>query len=254
MDTPPIIKTEDLTVTFGGNTAVNQVSLDVKPNIFLSIIGPNGAGKTTFFNLISGQYQSTSGRILFRGHDITRKDVADRAKMGMGRSFQLTAYYPHLTVLQNVCLAVQQVHEKSWVFWKPTRDFEEIEDEAYAILQSVMLDKKWSRVANTISHGEQRKLEIAVLLAMQPEVMLLDEPTAGMAIEEVPTVLDLLEELKDQHNRTMILVEHKMDMILRFSDEIAVLQEGRLIAHDVPDAIMDNKQVQAAYLGKAYED
>ena len=250
----PILEISNLTISFGGNIAVNDVSLQVMPNRFISLIGPNGAGKTTFFNMISGQYQPIGGKISLKSQDITHLSVAETAQLGVGRSFQLASYYPNLTVLENVCLAIQYVKKKGWTFWKKTTEFPQFEDQAYDILKSVLLENKWNHFATTLSHGEQRKLEIAILLGMDAELLLLDEPTAGMSIEEVPTILDLLESLKDQRNRTILLVEHKIDMVIRLSDEIAVLQDGRLIAFDKPDEIMQNKQVQAAYLGKAYEE
>lgn len=249
-----ILEISNLTIKFGGNIAVNDVTFDVEKHQFVSLIGPNGAGKTTLFNMISGQYQPTSGSVRFKGEDITSYGVAETAQLGIGRSFQLASYYPNLTVLENVCLAIQYLKKKGWCFWKKTDDFPEFEDQAYEILQQVLLDNKWDHLAITLSHGEQRKLEIAILLGMEPEIMLLDEPTAGMSVEDVPAILDLLESLKDKRNRTMLLVEHKIDMVTRLSDDIAVLQEGRLIAYDKPEEIMKNKQVQAAYLGKAYEE
>ena len=249
----PILEISNLTINFGGNIAVNDVSLEVMPNRFVSLIGPNGAGKTTFFNMISGQYQPTSGSIRLKGRDITPLGVAETAQLGVGRSFQLASYYPNLSVLENVCLAIQFVKKKGWCFWKNNTSFPEIEDQAYDILEQVLLDNKWNHFAITLSHGEQRKLEIAILLGMDPEIMLLDEPTAGMSIEEVPAILDLMESLRDRRDRTILLVEHKIDMVLRLSDEIAVLQDGRLIAYDRPQEIMKDKQVQAAYLGGVHD-
>jgi len=249
-----VLQISDLTMNFGGNIAVNGVSLDVSQNRFVSLIGPNGAGKTTLFNMISGQYLPTQGSIRFKGADITHLGVAETAQLGIGRSFQLASYYPNLTVLENVIMAVQYKQKKGWLFWRSVNDFPEIADRAYEILETVLLNDKWSDFAISLSHGEQRKLEIAILLGMDPEVMLLDEPTAGMSIEEVPTILDLLESIRDKRDRTIMLVEHKIDMVKRLSDEIAVLQEGRLIAYDTPDAIMNNPQVRAAYLGRAHDE
>lgn len=248
-----MIELSNLTVKFGGNTAVDDVSLTVDPNQFVSIIGPNGAGKTTLFNLITGQYRPTGGSIHLNGQDITPLSVAQRAQLGIGRSFQLAAYYPDLTVLDNVALAVQRVQKKSWVFWKPQHHFKEIREQAYEMLKQVFLEKKWDKEAKTLSHGEQRKLEIGILLGMAAEILVLDEPTAGMSIEEVPLILDMIEALKDERKRTILLVEHKLDMIMRLSDAIVVMHEGRLIAYDEPEAIVSNQQVQAAYLGKSYE-
>jgi len=252
-DSATVLRTTKLTMNFGGNIAVNGVNLEVGRNHFVSLIGPNGAGKTTLFNMISGQYLPTEGSIHFKDREITRLGVAETARLGIGRSFQLASYYPNLTVLENVIMAVQQQQKKGWYFWKSAVDFPEIADRAYEILETVLLDQKWHQFASGLGHGEQRKLEIAILLGMDPEVMLLDEPTAGMSVEEVPAILDLLESIRDRRDRTIMLVEHKIDMVIRLSDEIAVLQDGRLIAYDTPDAIMNNPQVQAAYLGKAYD-
>ncbi len=249
-----VLQVSELTMNFGGNIAVDKVSLEIGQNQFVSLIGPNGAGKTTLFNMISGQYQPTNGSIYFKGNDITDLGVAETAQMGVGRSFQLASYYPNLTVLENVVMAVQHTQKKGWYFWRSVNDFPEIADRAYEILETVLLSDKWAHFAASLSHGEQRKLEIAILLGMDPEVMLLDEPTAGMSVEEVPAILDLLEAIRDERNRTIMLVEHKIDMVIRLSDEIAVLQEGRLIAYDAPEAIMKNPQVQAAYLGKSHEE
>lgn len=248
---PTILRTSGLTMNFGGNVAVDSVSLEVGRNRFVSLIGPNGAGKTTLFNMISGQYEPTQGSIHFKEMDITDLDVAETAQLGIGRSFQLASFYPNLTVLENVVMAVQHTQKKGWQFWRSVHDFPEIADRAYEILETVLLEKKWHQFASSLGHGEQRKLEIAILLGMDPEVMLLDEPTAGMSIEEVPAILDLLESIRDRRDRTIMLVEHKIDMVIRLSDEIAVLQDGRLIAFDTPDSIMNNPQVQAAYLGRS---
>ncbi len=248
-----ILKISDLTINFGGNYAVRDVNLDIAENRFVSVIGPNGAGKTTLFNMISGQYQPTAGAIFLKGKDITALGIAETARLGIGRSFQLASFYPDLTVLENVCMALQLVVGNSWCFWKKTTDFPELEDQSYDILKQVLLATKWNHVAKTLSHGELRKLEIGILLSMNPKIMLLDEPTAGMSVEDVPAILDLLEGIKDKRDRTIMLVEHKMDMVIRLSDEIAVLQEGNLIAFAGPQEIIQNQKVQAAYLGKTYE-
>ncbi|NQU63452.1 MAG: ATP-binding cassette domain-containing protein, partial [SAR324 cluster bacterium] len=177
----PLLALANLTIKFGGNVAVNNVNLAVLPYQFVSVIGPNGAGKTTLFNMISGQYQATDGTIHLKGKDITALGVAETAQLGVGRSFQLAAYYPNLSILENVCLAIQFVNKSGWCFWKKTDAFPEFEDQAYEILKQVFLEAKWNHFAATLSHGEQRKLEIAILLGLDPEIMLLDEPTAGMS-------------------------------------------------------------------------
>ena len=249
MTTTPVIETRDLTVQFGGNIAVNQVNLQFEEFSLKSIIGPNGAGKTTLFNLLSGQYKPTSGQVLFKGKDVTKLDPAARTKMGMGRSFQLTNIFPSLTVLENVRLALQSQADVGLIFWRHWRSYTDLEDKAYELLKQVLLEDRWSQAASTLTHGEQRKLEIAILLGLDPAVLLLDEPTAGMSIEEVPAILEIIQDLKAAKNRTILLVEHKFDMIMQVSDSIAVLKEGSLLVDDTPEAVSNNAEVQAAYLG-----
>ncbi len=244
-----IIETKDLTIRFGGHVAVDHVTLQIPPYIFKSIIGPNGAGKTTFFNMVSGQYRPTDGRVFFKGKDITHLSPALRTKLGIGRSFQLTNVFLSLTVLENVRLAIQSQRNIGFNFWKNYLHFSEFEDRAYELLEMVLLNTKWNVPASSLTHGEQRKLEIAILLALEPEVLLLDEPTAGMALEEVPSILEILKNIKDKKNKTILLVEHKMDVLMALSDSIAVLHEGKLIADDAPEAISKNQEVQEAYFG-----
>jgi len=270
MHADPIVETKDLTIRFGGHIAVNQVNLQVEAFAMKSIIGPNGAGKTTLFNLMTGQYKPASGQIFLKGEDITPLSAVARTRLGMGRSFQLTNIFPVLTVLENVRVAIQSREGVGLNFWRNYLHFSGMEDEAYEILKDVLLDEKWAMPASSLTHGEQRKLEmdekwampasslthgeqrkleIAILLALKPEILFLDEPTAGMSQEEVPAILDILRRIKDAKNRTMLLVEHKMDMIMTLSDTIAVLQEGELIADGPPNEIYKNRAVQEAYLG-----
>jgi branched-chain amino acid transport system ATP-binding protein len=249
MSEPPIIETKDLTIRFGGHVAVDHVNLQIPPYIFKSIIGPNGAGKTTFFNMVSGQYRPSDGRVFFKGKDITHLSPDLRTKLGIGRSFQLTNVFLSLTVLENVRLAIQSQRNIGFNFWKNYLHFSEFEDRAYELLEMVLLNTKWNVPASSLTHGEQRKLEIAILLALEPEVLLLDEPTAGMALEEVPSILEILKNIKDKKNKTILLVEHKMDVLMALSDSIAVLHEGKLIADDAPEAISKNQEVQEAYFG-----
>ena len=245
----PIIETKDLTIRFGGHVAVDHVNLFVEPFTLKSIIGPNGAGKTTFFNLLTGQYKPTEGKVFLNGRDITGLSPAMRTRLGMGRSFQLTNIFPVLSVLENVRVAIQSRRGFGLNFWRNYLHFAETEDEAYAILKEVLLDDKWSVPASSLTHGEQRKLELAILMALEPQILFLDEPTAGMSQEEVPAILEILEKIKSFKDRTILLVEHKMDMIMTLSDSIAVLQDGRLIADGDPYAIHRSKEVQEAYLG-----
>ena len=252
MDSPgpiPIVETRDLTIRFGGQVAVDRVNLRVEPCVLKSIIGPNGAGKTTLFNLITGQYRPTEGRILLKGRDITHLGPSRRTRLGMGRSFQLTNIFHNLSVLENVRVAVQSRKGMGFNFWNHYRHFPELEEEALELLGDVLLDDKRNVPASELTHGEQRKLEIAILLSLNPEILFLDEPTAGMGQEEVPAILEILERIKARRDRTVLLVEHKMDMIMALSDTIAVLQNGALIAEGDPDEIYRSRAVKEAYLG-----
>ncbi|HET8576767.1 MAG TPA: ABC transporter ATP-binding protein [Methylomirabilota bacterium] len=231
--------------------AVDHVGLDVPPATLKSIIGPNGAGKTTFFNLLSGQYRPSEGRIEFKGRDVTSLGAAARTKLGIGRSFQLTNIFPTLTVLENVRLAVQAQRGLGFNAWRNYRHFAELEDRAYALLETVLLEAKWRAPAGELAHGEKRKLELGILLALEPELLLLDEPTAGMSLEEVPTIIALIERIKARRDKTILLVEHKIDMVMALSDSIAVLKDGRLIADGPPAAVSADPAVQAAYFGGA---
>jgi branched-chain amino acid transport system ATP-binding protein len=199
--------------------------------------------------MLTGQYKPTAGRVFLKGRDITDLGPALRTKLGMGRSFQLTNIFPLLSVLENVRIAVQSREGFGLNFWRNYRHFSEVEDEAYAILGEVLLNDRWNSDSASLTHGEKRKLEIAILFALKPEILFLDEPTAGMGQEEVPAILEILNKIKDARDRTILLVEHKMDMIMSLSDTIMVLQEGRLIADGAPDEIYRNKAVQEAYLG-----
>ena len=229
--------------------AVDHVSLEVARGTLKSIIGPNGAGKTTFFNLLSGQYRPSEGRIAFEGRDITTWTAAARARLGIGRSFQLTNVFPTLSVLENVRLAVQARQGLGLVAWRDYRRFPELEDRAYALLAEVLLESKWAAPAGTLAHGEKRKLELGILLALEPTLLLLDEPTAGMSLEEVPAIVALIDRIRSRRAQTILLVEHKIDMVMSLSDTIAVLKDGRLIADATPAAIAGNPEVQAAYFG-----
>jgi branched-chain amino acid transport system ATP-binding protein len=245
----PIIETRDLAIRFGGHVAVNHVNFRVEPCTLKSIIGPNGAGKTTFFNLLTGQYKPTAGKVFFKGRDITDLGPAMRTRLGMGRSFQLTNIFPVLSVLENVRVAIQSRQGFGLNFWRNYLHFSATEDQAYSILKDLLLDDKWAAPASALTHGEQRKLELAILMALEPNILFLDEPTAGMSQEEVPAILEILDKIKSSRDRTILLVEHKMDMIMALSDSIAVLQDGRLIADGDPDTIHRSKEVQEAYLG-----
>ena len=228
---------------------MDHVTLDVAPSTLKSIIGPNGAGKTTFFNLLSGQYRPSEGRVAFKGRDVTALGAAARTRLGIGRSFQLTNIFPTLSVLENVRLAAQARCGLGFNAWRDYRRFPELEDRAYELLEAVLLEAKWAQPAGELAHGEKRKLEVGILLALEPEVLLLDEPTAGMSLEEVPAIIALIERIKARRDKTILLVEHKIDMVMALSDSIAVLKDGRLIADGAPEAVSADPQVQAAYFG-----
>lgn len=249
-----LIETKDLTITFGGHTAVDKVTISVPRNHFKSIIGPNGAGKTTFFNLLSGQLMPSSGSIRLNGKDITKYSPTKRTREGIGRSFQITNVFPNLTVLENVRLAVQSQAGNRYRMFSHFKRFEEYEAKAIDWLRMVLLEDKKDSIAKNLAHGEKRKLEIAMLLALETEILLLDEPTAGMSLEEVPAILEVIRKIKEQGNRTIILIEHKMDMILDLSDSVMVLFNGRLLADGTPEDIMQNELVQSAYLGGLYDE
>ncbi|OZM58368.1 ABC transporter ATP-binding protein [Lottiidibacillus patelloidae] len=250
----PILKTEDLTISFGGHVAVDGVSLEVKPNTFKSIIGPNGAGKTTFFNLLSGQLKPTKGKVIFKGTDITNLSPTIRTRKGIGRSFQITNVFPNLTVLENVRLAVQSQKNVFYNMYRHVNQDPTMKEIAMNWLEKVLLDNKAHTLAKNLAHGEKRKLELAMLLALETELLLLDEPTAGMSLEEVPAILDVIRKLKEEKNRTIILIEHKMDMVLDLSDSLMVLFHGELLADGSPEEIMNNELVQSAYLGGLSHD
>lgn len=244
-----IIQTQDLTVRFGGHTAVDHVTLEITPRTFTSIIGPNGAGKTTFFNLISGMLAPHEGQVFFKGCDITALAAHQRVRLGMGRCFQITNVFPNLSAAENVRLAVQAKEGIHYNIMRYYLKYRKCHEQALELLEKVALAPKAGVLAKNLSHGEKRKLEIAVILALEPEVLLLDEPTAGMSLEEVPVILELLAGIKEKEQKTILLVEHKMDMVLSLSDEIVVLFNGALLTKGNPREIMQNEQVQKAYLG-----
>lgn len=249
-----ILETKNLSITFGGHTAVDSVSISVPPNHFKSIIGPNGAGKTTFFNLLSGQLTPTEGQVFFKGNEITRLPPTKRTRAGIGRSFQITNVFPNLTVMENVRLAVQSHEGIRYQMLKHFRSYNKFEDQAEEWLKLVLLDDRKDALARNLAHGEKRKLEIAMLLALNTEVLLLDEPTAGMSLEEVPAILDVIRKIKQRGDRTIVLIEHKMDMIMDLSDTIMVLFNGALLADGTPEEIMKNETVQSAYLGGLHSE
>lgn len=253
MTTSPILSTQDLTVRFGGHVAVDAVTCDFHVGQLTAIVGPNGAGKTTYFNLISGQIPASAGRVFLKGRDIGSMSVSSRTRAGIGRAFQLTNLFPNLSVLENVRLVVQAKSGRSFNLWSMVSGHQDLTDQAEAILRRVRLLEQRHQVVSELSHGNQRKLEVALLIALDPAVYMFDEPTAGMSVDEAPVVLDLIEELKDQRDRTILLVEHKMDVIRTLADRIIVLHNGALAADGPPAEVMASDVVQEAYMGRGLE-
>ncbi|UVW30196.1 ABC transporter ATP-binding protein [Massilia sp. H6] len=245
----PSLSTRDLTIRFGGHVAVNGVTADFYPGTLTVIVGPNGAGKTTYFNLVSGQLPASSGQVLVNGQDLTRAGAARRTRMGIGRAFQLTNLFPNLSVIENVRLAVQSRAGMGLNFFSIWSSHKGLIERAEHYLERVSLSAKRDAWVGTLSHGDQRKLEVAILLALEPSIMMFDEPTAGMSVDEVPVVLDLIQSVKAERNKTVLLVEHKMDVVRALADRIIVLHNGTLVADGNPAQVMQSKIVQEAYLG-----
>ena len=247
------LETRDLTIRFGGHVAVDRVSCAFRPGELTAIVGPNGAGKTTYFNLMSGQLSATSGSVLINGRDVTDLSAPRRARLGIGRAFQLTNLFPNLSVEENVRLATQAragVHYNMLRTWLDRRD---LIAKAQATLVEVGLAGRAAQRASSLSHGDQRKLEVAMMMALEPDILMFDEPTAGMSVDEVPVVLDLIARLKQDKTKTILLVEHKMDVVRSLADRIIVLVNGRLSADGPPAEVIASPIVQEAYLGVARE-
>jgi len=247
----PVLATRGLTVRFGGHVAVDGVSAAFDPGTLTAIVGPNGAGKTTYFNMISGQLTATAGSVHLFGEDVTRLGAPQRAQRGIGRAFQLTQLFPSLTVLENVRLAVQSRARVGLHLLSLWSGHVELIEKAEHYLHRVSLLERRDAPASELSHGEQRRLEVAILLALEPQVLMFDEPTAGMSVDEVPIVLDLIRHIKEQGDRTVLLVEHKLEVVRSLADRIMVLHDGRLVADGEPAAVMASPLVREAYLGAA---
>lgn len=245
----PVLETHGLTIRFGGHVAVNAVSCAFRPGTLTAIVGPNGAGKTTYFNLISGQLRASRGRVSLYGEDITSLGAPARTRRGIGRAFQLTNLFPRLTVLENVRLAVQARAGLGKDLFSMWGRHVELVERAEHTLHRVSLADKRELAAATLPHGDQRKLEVAILLALEPEVFMFDEPTAGMSVDEVPVILELIEHIKAQGDKTVLLVEHKMDVVRSLADRIIVLHQGELVADGAPEEVIASPIVQEAYLG-----
>ena len=252
-----MLETKNLTIRFGGHVAVDGVSCAFQPGTLTAIVGPNGAGKTTYFNLISGQLPATEGRVFLDGRDLSGLPASARTRAGLGRAFQLTNLFPHLSVLENVRLAVQArregSHRRGLNLWSIWSDHAALTARALEILSTVSMTAQQALPVAGLPHGDQRKLEVALLMALEPSVYMFDEPTAGMGHDEAPVILDLIRQLKKDRTKTILLVEHKMDVVRELADRIIVLHNGTLVADGEPAEVIALPIVQEAYLGKARE-
>lgn len=242
-----ILETSDLTKEFKGFTAVSKVNLKVRRGSIHALIGPNGAGKTTCFNLLTKFLTPTSGTIHFNGHDITHEKPAQIARRGVIRSFQISAVFPHLSVLENVRIGLQRRLGTEFHFWRSERTLRQLDAEAMALLTEVGLEDFAEEVTVNLSYGRKRALEIATTLAMEPELMLLDEPTQGMGHEDVDRVMHLIKKVSE--GRTILMVEHNMKVISSIADRITVLQRGAVLAEGAYAEVSRNPQVMEAYMG-----
>jgi len=246
-----ILRTENLTKSFGGLVAVSNVNLKVVQGTVHAIIGPNGAGKTTLFNLITGVLKPTSGKVYFEDRDITGKPPHYISSLGLTRSFQIYSIFPNLTVLENIRLAVQAKWKNvRWDFFHPTSHYKDVVWEAMRIASITGLYGKTNILASSLTPGDKRKLEIAIALAGNPKLIALDEPTAGVSLEEVAPIVRLIKKLRDEMKKTVVVIEHKIDVVLEVADKVSVMNQGSILAEGSPKEIVENREVQKIYLGE----
>ncbi|MDE2363905.1 MAG: ABC transporter ATP-binding protein [Hyphomicrobiales bacterium] len=242
-----VLETEGLTKEFAGFTAVKDVSLRVRRGSIHALIGPNGAGKTTCFNLLTKFLEPTGGKITYKGRDITSMKPADVARLGLIRSFQISAVFPHLTALENVRVALQRDRGNSFDFWRSKKVLDVYNDRARALLDDVGLSEYADTVAVEMPYGRKRALEIATTLALDPEMMLLDEPMAGMGHEDIDKIAALIKRVSA--NRTILMVEHNLNVVANLSDRITVLTRGQVLAEGDYATVSKNPEVRQAYMG-----
>ena len=250
MTTGALLQVNDLVKQFGALRATDQVTLDVQSGEIHALIGPNGAGKTSLIAQLSGHLQSDSGQIFFAGQEVTATPTHERVRRGLARSFQITRLSKSFTVLDNVALSVQARSGHSFSFWRPVRSEKALTDQAMAVLQDLGLQDRAQDPASELSHGEQRVLELGLAVATRPKLLLLDEPMAGAGPLESERIVNLIQQLRSQVS--ILLIEHDMDAVFRLADRISVLVNGALIATGTPEAIRNNPQVIAAYLGEEH--
>jgi branched-chain amino acid transport system ATP-binding protein len=245
-----LLRTESLTKSFAGFVAVQSVSLDVRRGTIHALIGPNGAGKTTFFNLLTRFLPATSGRIFYKDQDITKSPAHDIARLGLVRSFQISAVFPHLTVLENVRVALQRFRTDNYFFWRADTVLNEMNDRARALLADVGLEAQAGLIAAELSYGRKRALEVATTLALDPELLLLDEPTSGMAHEDIGRIVELIRRVAV--NRTVLMVEHNLSVVADLSHRITVMQRGEILADGTYAEVSKNPAVIEAYMGTGH--
>jgi branched-chain amino acid transport system ATP-binding protein len=246
----PILATRNLGLDIGGATIVADVDLEVGAGELLGIIGPNGAGKTSLFNLLSGLYRPTAGSIELAGRDVTNDPPYRRTQAGLGRTFQISSVFPRLTSLENVRLAAEARLGGAMRVWRRASRVREAVERAGWGLDRVGLGSRKLTLAGSLSHGDKRKLELAMLLAADPDVVLLDEPMAGVSVEEIPGLVEVIRSVQAEEGKTVLMVEHHIAVVTGIAERIAVMHHGRLLAVDTTDRIMENEEVQAAYLGE----
>jgi branched-chain amino acid transport system ATP-binding protein len=246
-----LLSVEGVGKDFGHFTAVREVSLAVRRGELKAIIGPNGAGKTTLFNMLSGEIKPSRGRIVYRGEDIANYPTYELAHVGIGRSFQVTNVFRGLTVLENVRIAVQSKRHVNFDIFSSVGQLSETTEIAQQALATIGLTKYGATLASRLSHGDQRRLEIGIVLATEPELILLDEPTAGMSRDEARSTMELIRNISA--TRTVLFVEHNMEFVMGISQSVVVMQSGQVIAEGTPAEIRANEKVRRAYLGSLYE-
>jgi branched-chain amino acid transport system ATP-binding protein len=244
-----ILETKNLYKIFGKMPATNNVSLSVKPGDIHAIIGPNGAGKSTFFNLITGYHLSNSGQVFFKGRDITRLPPYQRCRLGITRSFQITSIYPKMTVYDSVLMGLLSHHKKTLSFFSDAEKY--YREEVWSILEDVGLADQARRNGDAISHGDKKRLELAVTLGTRPELLLLDEPTCGMSPEETESIMAIVKKLVEEKGLTILFTEHDMAVVFGIARRISVLHQGTLIAEGTPEEVRASEEVQKVYLGGA---
>jgi branched-chain amino acid transport system ATP-binding protein len=243
-----LLRGKNITHRWGGLVALNQVNVELARGSVHAVIGTNGAGKSTLINILSGEFPPSEGSVELMGQDVTQWQQPKRARIGLGRSYQRNTIYPGFTVFENCRLAAQATNQRPWLWWQSAQHCETSIPLAHEVVTRSGLTNLQSLQAGLLSHGQKRQLEIAMCLATQPQVLLLDEPLAGMGAEETERMLTMLNELKADH--AILLVEHDMDAVFRIADQVTVMVNGSVIATDAPEAIKTNRQVQTAYLGE----